>query len=266
MSYIELTDNFRNFIPMDEHYYLDEGKLKIYDNKPPLKIFQFENNENRGNLLLKVENLCYSHSDSFKLKNIHFQLNRGELLTILGKNGSGKSTLAKLLFRILKADDGNIMTIGKKRLLFQHPEKSLFALSIYEDIAYWAKINKIKNWEERIPYVFNQMNLPLDILQTSPFELSKGILRRVCIASILIDNPDIILMDEPFSDLDFEGMKLLLQSIQKLLDEGKGIVLLSCTSEEIFSKKVVVLKKGEQIYYGDKKNIYTDDNPKYLFA
>lgn len=173
---------------------------------------------------IQVENLDFSltHVDGHQenvLKEMHFQVEKGEFVVILGESGCGKSTLLNLLAGLSFPTSGEILIDGEKlkgpnssiSILFQK-STLLPWLSVKENISFGCKLRKdLKNLDVRVSQYCEMMGLG-EYCDSYPHELSVGMAKRVDIARSLIGNPKILLLDEPFAPLD-------LYTRRKLQDE-----------------------------------------------
>ncbi|MHA2131137.1 MAG: energy-coupling factor ABC transporter ATP-binding protein, partial [Promethearchaeota archaeon] len=191
---------------------------------------------------------------------------------LTGNNGSGKTTLLKLLVGLLKPDSGEIQIFGKKisrnkhelweirqsvGFLFQNPDDQLFAPTIEEDIGFGARNlnlneNEVKN---RVDWALNAVGLS-EYKQNSPFNLSWGQKKRAALAGLLVMKPKLLILDEPFANLDFKSIYSHLAILEKLRIEEQITILF--TSHNLFfiekwAKKIFLLDNGQKVYEGSPK-------------
>lgn len=220
---------------------------------------------------IKVKDLEYTYSQGTPferkaLKGLNLEIPEGKITAIIGKTGSGKSTFVQHLNGLLKPTKGSLEIAGytltpdakikdiktlreKVGLVFQFPEYQLFEETIGKDIAFGPKNFKVPEEEiqKRIREVLPQVGLDESFLERSPFELSGGQKRRVAIAGILVQHPEILVLDEPAAGLDpqsaHEMMSLFMDLNRK---EGKTILLVSHDMEHVlkYCDEVIVLKDG----------------------
>jgi cobalt/nickel transport system ATP-binding protein len=174
--------------------------------------------------------LNFSYPDGHQaLKDIDLEIKKGEIFGIIGPTGAGKSTLLQHLNGILKGD-GEILVdnvrIDKKNektirekvgIVFQNPDDQLFCPTVYEDIAFGLFNLGYKPGEidKKITVILDKMNLsPLRDL--SSHHLSFGEKKRVALATILVMNPRVIALDEPFANLDYKNILNIIQMIREL--------------------------------------------------
>ena len=208
-------------------------------------------------IALKVDNISKSFDslDGTKevLSNINFVLNKGEIIGIRGENGSGKTTLFNIIAGIENASKGSISfdlnlknnkTMG---VVFQNYNSTLLPwLNVKDNICIPLKISRFKKdeIEEKFNKVINQLNFNSLPSNSYPHQLSGGQRQRVAIARALIQEPDILILDEPFSNLDFQtsfDLQDILQQLHSSLD--LAILLVSHNIDHIIylSDRVIVL-------------------------
>ncbi len=200
------------------------------------------------NISLRVKN--------FFLKNINFYVLKGEHFAIVGPTGSGKSLLLETIAGIRKPDSGKIILNGvditdfppeKRGIGMVYQDFALFPhMSVYDNIAYGLKVKKCKNVEVRVKELAEMLEIE-HLLDRMPSELSGGEKQRVAIARALAVNPEVILLDEPFSALDKETRITLRDRIIGLLKE-KGVSVIHVTHIEEDAKtadRIAKMRKGE---------------------
>lgn len=209
------------------------------------------------------------------LENINLSITKGEFIGIIGKTGSGKSTLVQLMNGLLVPQIGDVVVDGintkdKKRvkeirkrvgLVFQYPEYQLFEETVYKDIAFGPQNLGFSEDEvkRRVKEVCELLEIPQQLLEKSPFELSGGQKRRVAIAGILAMDPECIILDEPTAGLDMRGRKRIFNIIERLHKEAKKtIILISHSLEDVamLCERVIILSKGKIHFDGPKHQAF----------
>ena len=222
---------------------------------------------------IRFENVFFNYAQSsFGLKDISFSINKGERVAICGVNGAGKTTLLKLLMGIefpkrgkiyvqdLELKSNNLKEIRKKvGFVFQNPDSQVFSASVYEDVAFGPRNYgyKEEEVEEMVKKALKAVQLEEQI-NDSPFRLSFGQRKRVAIAGVLAMDPDILVLDEPFANLDYPSKKHLLEILDKNFTvKGKTIIFATHTRSviETWSDKVLLLKEGKIAYDGSTKKL-----------
>lgn len=159
---------------------------------------------------------------------------------------------------------GELSQIRKRvGLLFQYPEHQLFEKTVFEDIAFVLKRNKDlppQEIEEKVRMVCPLVGLDSQkFWSRSPWELSRGEMRRVALAGILVQDPQILILDEPMVGLDGSGKKEILREIGKLSKTGRTIIVISHEVEELLDiiDRLIVLEKGRVIITGPPNQVFS---------
>lgn len=200
----------------------------------------------------------------------------GEILGIIGHTGSGKSTLIQHLNGLLKPTSGQILFEGRDiwaepkkirnirfqiGLVFQYPEYQLFEETVYKDIAFGPTNMKLDAQEidRRIHAAIDAVNLPENVLQQSPFELSGGQKRRVAIAGVLAMEPKVLILDEPTAGLDPRGRDAILENIRAINQvRGTTIILVSHSMDEVARSvdRLYVVNDGKIPFQGTPGEVF----------
>lgn len=181
--------------------------------------------------LIHVENICYEYPDGTKaLKDITFGVGPGEAVALVGANGAGKSTLLQQLNGVLLPSSGSVeiggLTVEKRNLIeirklvgmvFGNPDDQLFMPVVAEDVSF-GPMNL--GWSTRDVRLKTSSALEsvgaAHLADRHPFRLSSGEKRRVALASVLVMEPEILVLDEPVSSLDPRSRKMLIELLGKL--------------------------------------------------
>lgn len=215
------------------------------------------------------------------LHDINFVINRGDIISIIGHTGSGKSTLIQLMNLLLNKFEGNILIdsvnisnkgINKSNIRrkfgfsFQYPEYQFFEESIYKDIAFSLKIRGEKDdvIEQKVRTAMEMVSLDFDTYKDkSSFEISGGEKRKVSLASILVLDPEFIILDEPTVGLDPKSCEDIIHIIENLNNRfNKTIIIVTHIMDLVFnlSSKVMLLSNGRLIKYDEPYNLFIDDS------
>ncbi len=211
--------------------------------------------------LIILDNVFFEYPNTSKgVFRINTIINKGDFIGLIGKNGSGKSTLLKLIAGILTPNRGKIFIKDKQPhkiipselpktigFVFQNPDYQIFASSIKEELAYCMKLanQNPSTYEKKIKEVLKIVHLE-GYEDEDPFLLTKGDRQKVAIATALINEPDILILDEPTTGLDYQEQLSILKMLQKLNENGKTVIISthSLWIIEEFVKRCIVMSEG----------------------
>lgn len=231
-------------------------------------------------VIIQVDNLSYTYTpgtviEAHALRDVSFEVHKGELLGIIGHSGSGKSTLIQHLNGLLRAQQGKVTVLGlnasanqdirrirqRVGLLFQYPEHQLFEETVFQDIAFGPRRMGLdmREIEQRVLWAASVVGLSEEELDRSPFELSGGQKRRAAIAGIIAMKPDVLILDEPAAGLDPAGRDEILGYAAKLREHGTTVILVSHSMEDVarLADRVLVLRDGRVHLYGIPATVFT---------
>lgn len=216
--------------------------------------------EQVGNLVF--ENIRKSFSEVQALSGVSFEVPSGSLYGLLGPNGAGKTTLIRIITNIIAADTGRISFNGQSNTrLFSHQigympeEKGMYRkMKVGEHLIYLARLKGLdkKEARQRIEHWFDRLKID-DWWQKSIRELSKGMQQKVQFIATVIHQPEILILDEPFSGLDPVNTELLKEQIFYLNREGVTILFSTHRMEQVeeICQRVVLINKGSILVEGD---------------
>lgn len=210
--------------------------------------------------MLCVRDISFSYPDSknLALKNVSFEICKGDYAVILGTNGSGKSTLARLMAGFLKPDSGQIET-GKNLMtgiVFQSPKEQIVSEIVSHDTAFGPENLGLKKPEVELRVIESLSATDLlDKALSSTSALSLGQTQKLAVSGILALRPDILILDEATSMLDPKARKELLDFISVSNRRGQTIVHITHDFNEVLrASRVIVLEKGELVFNGSCAN------------
>ena len=210
------------------------------------------------------------------LDHVDIQINKGEILGVIGHTGSGKSTLIQHFNGLLKPTSGRIYLDGQDiwedkskirqvrfrvGLVFQYPEYQIFEETVYKDIAFGPKNMRLSEHEidRRVRQTAAAVGISEELLGKSPFELSGGEKRRVAIAGVMAMEPEVLILDEPTAGLDPKGRGIILEQIKEYhRNMGCTVLLVSHSMEDVarYASKILVMNKSEIFCYGKTSDVF----------
>lgn len=213
------------------------------------------------------------------IKNVSFEIQKGEFIGVIGHTASGKSTLVQLLNGLLPLQSGTLEVAGHKfdkdnsslaelrkrvGLVFQYPEYQLFEETVELDVAFGPKNlgYEGEKLEELVTRSLESVGLNTEeIRKSSPFELSGGQKRRVAIAGVLAMDPEILIMDEPSSGLDPKGRAQMLELMKQEHERlHRTTLIISHDMRDIarIADKILVMNKGEVYRFGTPREVFRE--------
>ncbi len=217
-----------------------------------------DNQSSTKKTILSAKNLEFEFPEGFKLNDISFSLNEGEIVGILGDNGSGKTTLAKLLCGMLTPNRGSIEIKGKNfkdmswkekakyiSMVFQNPEIQFFEDKVDQEVELVKESLEIESKGAEINTLLEESGL-IRYKNQNPQSLSHGEKRRLAFVATIYHEPDIIILDEITNGLDNENKKWLVNKIYGLRTENKTVVIISHDSTWLkeFCDRLFFLENG----------------------
>jgi iron complex transport system ATP-binding protein len=236
--------------------------------------------------MIKINNLTFGYFDSEVFRNLSFEINEGEIFTILGPNGSGKTTLLKCIERLLVPKGGNILIRGEDLSKYSLKElgRTISSVPQMHKISFPYTVLEIVLMG-RNPYLdFFSLPSQKDVeiavkaleevgiihLRDMPYtDISGGELRLALIARVLAQNTNIVVLDEPTAFLDFKNEFLVLNKIKELRDKKNLTVVMTMHDPNQalrFSDRVLLIKKQEVVALGDPKEVLTANNLRKLYG
>ncbi|MCD7786713.1 MAG: energy-coupling factor transporter ATPase [Oscillospiraceae bacterium] len=231
--------------------------------------------------ILTVEHLTHVYSpgtplEKTAIKDVSLEIEKGQLLGVIGHTGSGKSTFIQHLDGLLKPTSGVVRFNGadinadkallrnvrfQVGLVFQYPEYQLFEETVFRDIAFGPKNMGPDETEvrERVAEAAAFVGVPETLMEASPLELSGGQKRRVAIAGVIAMRPEVLILDEPTAGLDPAGRESILKNIcayQK--SSGAAVLLISHSMDEVarIADRLIVFHDGHVAMDGTPAEVF----------
>lgn len=224
--------------------------------------------------IIKVKSMSFKYDNSYIFKDFDLDINPGTFVSIIGKNGSGKSTLAKILIGLYQASgyitiDGYLLNnffLKKIRrtfsVCFDNADDHFIGETVKDDLAFSLEnLEYSKDEIENNIKVISKKFKIENILEKTPDELTNSEKEKVMIASSLIHNPKILLLDESIHKLNVNDKKLIFKVLKEYQEEQKlTIILITHNLEDtLYADRIIVLDKGKIILDNNKEEIYKDD-------
>lgn len=216
--------------------------------------------------MLKLEHVTKYYDDFKAVDDLSFEVEKGEIIGLLGVNGAGKTTTFRMIMGLLDISDGSITLDGKKitydvtdKIGFLTEERSLLTkLTVKEQCLLYGNLKGMDNQT-----IINKVTELLEKFGISEYmdkkikELSKGNQQKIQFITAIMNDPELLILDEPFSGLDPFNIEMFKKEIIELSKKGCSIIFSSHRMDhvELFCKKIVVLLRGKTVLKGNIKDI-----------
>lgn len=216
--------------------------------------------------MLKVVNITKYYDKFLAVDNLSFDVKPGEIFGLLGVNGAGKTTTFRMIMGLLEPTSGSITLDGKPidysatdKIGFLTEERSLLTkLTVLEQCEFYGALKGMDKdvIHERLDYLLDKFEIS-DYKNKKIKELSKGNQQKIQFITAILNNPKLLILDEPFSGLDPFNVELFKNEIIEMSKSGSMIIFSSHRMEhvELFCKKIVVIMKGKAVLEGELKDI-----------
>ncbi|AGX44173.1 ABC transporter ATP-binding protein [Clostridium saccharobutylicum] len=227
-------------------------------------------------IILELKNINFTYNNKKDtLKDVSFKIHKGEMVSIIGRNGAGKSTISKLICGFYKPSSGEILFKGrnidkdtiKERaekigIVMQNPNQMISKTMIFDEVALGLKVRGVPE-EEIKEKVFETLKIcGLYELRNWPISaLSFGQKKRVTIASILVINPEVIILDEPTAGQDFKHYTEIMEFLCELNKKGVTIIMITHDMHLMleYTNRAIVLSEGMKLMDDSAANVLTDE-------
>lgn len=227
--------------------------------------------------MIKLEHVSKAYSAGIPaLNDVNLEIEDGEFVFVVGDSGSGKSTMIKLLMKELEPTEGTIIINGKELKKIRHRQIPMFRRNfgvvfqdfrllkdrnVYDNVAFAQKVVGAPNSQikTRVPLMLSMVGLAAKY-RSYPKELSGGEQQRVAIARALINNPTILLADEPTGNLDNNNAWEVMKLLEEINQKGTTVIVVTHNMEivKVMKKRVITIKKG--VVVSDSKGDYDDED------
>jgi len=229
--------------------------------------------------ILSAEDVGYAYPNGFEaLKGVNLKIKKGDLAAIVGQNGSGKTTFSLNCIGIYKPTAGHLEVDGldvnktsptqlarSVSYVFQYPEHQFVTARIFNEVKYSLKIMggtiDEKEIEKRVEEELFNLHL-LDLKDRHPYSLSMGQMRRLSVAAMLVTKPKIVFLDEPTYGQDRHSVKILMDHMDKLHEEGTTVVFITHDMKLVaeFAHSVHVFTDGKVIFSGGPRELWANES------
>jgi ABC-2 type transport system ATP-binding protein len=211
---------------------------------------------------VEVNHVSKSYADKTAVADLSFTVSQGEIFGLIGPNGAGKTTTIRMMMDIIKPDSGEVKILGKKldeatknSLGYLPEERGLYKkLRVMDSIRYLASLKGMDPAlaAEKASRLLAQTDM-LSSQNKKIDELSKGMSQIIQFIVTIIHDPQLIVLDEPFSGLDPVNTELIINMLMDLRNQGKSIILSlhQMNQVEALSDRILMVNKGRAVLYGD---------------
>lgn len=237
---------------------------------------EIQKERNQEDILLEFKKVCFGYqSDSLTLKDVSFQIRKGEMLSLVGKNGAGKSTISKLISGFYQPISGTILLNGedmgtqtiKERadkigLVMQNPNQMISKTKIFDEVALGLRVRGISETEVQERVIETLKICGLYPYRNWPISaLSFGQKKRVSIAAILVLNPELLILDEPTAGQDLRHYTEIMEFLVELNQRGITILMITHDMHLMleYTTRAIVITNGEVLADTSTWHVLTDD-------
>lgn len=222
--------------------------------------------------MIEFDNVSFGYGKETTIDGVSFSIGKGELVALIGENGAGKTTLAKLCNGLLKPDKGDVTICGLNTksartsriarsvgFLFQNPDRQICQNTIRAEILFGLEFTEEdkETRERRCDAVLAEFGFDGS---RNPFSMSRGERQRIALASLLACEPEVLILDEPTTGLDWRECMQIMELVRRRNEAG-ATVLMVCHDMEVvqdFARRILVLTEGGVIGDGPVETIMTD--------
>lgn len=218
------------------------------------------------NVTLRVENVTKRYGDFTAVENLSFNIRAGKVFGFLGPNGAGKTTTIRMIVGITAPDEGRIELFGRKistetqdKIGYLPEERGLYKkMKIFEQLRYFAALKGIsqKTADERIDFWLERMKLS-EWKKKKTTDLSKGMSQKIQFIATVLHDPDLLILDEPFSGLDPVNVEFMIQAVAELKAQRKTIIFSTHLMEtaERLCDDIILINKSRKVVGGTLREV-----------
>jgi energy-coupling factor transport system ATP-binding protein len=233
--------------------------------------------EGYGEPVIEVEGLTHRYPNGVvALEGVDLTVRRGEFLAVLGQNGSGKTTLVKHFNGLLKPTQGSVRVGGEETTeqglrqlgqrvgyVFQNPDHQIFSDTVFDEVAFGPKIREMEEAEieERVREALAAVGME-GRGDEDPFGLTKGERQRVAVASVLAVRPEVLILDEPTTGLDYAEQRSMMDLVKNLNEAGSTIIIVTHTMWVVaeYAHRAAVVRGGKIALQDTVRNVFAEED------
>jgi len=226
--------------------------------------------------LIRCRGLAHTYPGGVEaVRGIDLDIYEGEIVAIVGQNGSGKTTLVKHLNALLEPTEGDVtvdgldtvehgvFTIGQKvGYVFQNPDHQIFSETVYDEVSYGPRLRQVPKDEidRRVEAALEAVGLA-GMEEEDPFSLTKSGRQRVAVASVLAVQPEVLILDEPTTGLDYTEQRSMMDMVRRLNDQGSTIIFVTHHMWVVaeYAQRVFVIKDGRVLLEGLTREVFAQE-------
>ena len=223
-------------------------------------------------VMLEFKDVSFSYNSTANVQSLNVKIEKGDFVAVIGSNGAGKSTFSKLCNGLLIPTEGDVFVLGKNTrrekvsnlakhigFLFQNPDRQICCNTVAEEIAFSLKNNGLKADEVKARVEAALAEFGFDG-KLEPFNMSRGQRQRLCLACLIALKPEILILDEPTTGLDYRECMEMMGKIRQLNNEGTTVIMVCHDMEVVldFAKTVIVMNRGQILGQGSTREILSN--------
>lgn len=254
-----------------------QAKLQISESKfEELLLAEKASSQNFSTPIIVCKDLEHTYPNGVNaLQGIDLDINRGEMVAIIGQNGSGKTTLAKHFNGLLMptgggikvndipTSDQGIFKLGQHvGYVFQNPDHQIFSEFVFDEVAFSPRLRNVPEdvMKERVSEALEAVGL-VGYEQEDPFSLTKSGRQRVAVAAVLAIQPDVLILDEPTTGLDYKEQRSMMEMVKRLNERGSTTIFITHHMWVVaeYAQKVFVIKDGKILLKGSTREVFSNE-------
>ena len=264
---------------------IDEGLAAFQDQAWRISDEKYEalvagENEKLAHLnepLIQCRGLTHTYPNGVQaLRGVDLEIMKGDMVAIVGQNGSGKTTLAKHFNALLMPTAGEVLVHGESTekqgvfkigqtvgYVFQNPDHQIFSETVFDEVSFSLRIRKMPEEEikKRVEEALAAVGLT-GMEEADPFSMTKSGRQRVAVASVLAARPEVLILDEPTTGLDYSEQRGLMNMVRRLNEEGSTIIFITHHMWVVaeYARRVYVIKDGRIFLEGTTREVFSHED------